>query len=194
MRAIYLCTDCTLFLVEWRICVYFAVRKRWGREELRLYSASFCGRRVSRRHLERARCEPPLPLNQHLISDSCRRETRRPQNRLKCKKSSPFILYFSRLALPFTSCKVGCGSEIKIKVFAFYFVFLSPCTTFCFAQGRLRLGRTNQKTRFLLCSSLALHYLSALPQGRRHLGKTKQKQAFLLFCARFALPLSHEST
>ncbi len=46
----------------------------------------------------------------------------------KKQKSSLFILYFSRFALILD--KLGCTSEIKMKIFAFHFVFLSVCTNF----------------------------------------------------------------
>jgi len=47
---------------------------------------------------------------------------------LEAKKTSLFILFFTRLALIFD--KLGCASEIKMKNFVFHFVFLSACTNF----------------------------------------------------------------
>ena len=69
-----------------------------------------------------------------------------------------FILYFAHLALTFTMCKLGCGSEEQIKKLLFFFALRSPCTNFHDVQVRLHLSSPNKKNAFfsLYCVRFAL--------------------------------------
>ena len=49
---------------------------------------------------------------------------------VKIKVFSTFILYFAHLALTFTVCKLGCTSAVQIKKMLFFFVLRSVCTNF----------------------------------------------------------------
>ena len=49
---------------------------------------------------------------------------------VKIKVFSTFILYFAHLALTFTVCKLGGTSAVQIKKMLFFFVLRSVCTNF----------------------------------------------------------------
>ena len=79
---------------------------------------------------------------------------------VKMKVFLTFILYFAHLTLTFTMCKLGCTSAMQSKKLHFFFALRSVCTNFHGVQVRLHLSSPNKKNAF-----------------------------FSLYCVRFALTL-----
>jgi len=75
---------------------------------------------------------------------------------IKIKIPWLFILHCARLAL-LCFAKLGFGSAIKIKIPWLFILHCARLTLTLLREVRLRLGNAKEKTRFFLCTALALH-------------------------------------